>query len=301
MIKRIFTLLLALALTLGTFSYLAAYANDTDSSASLPVISTLGDLPEWNEPTVTDSGYLLSYRGDTPLHSTALTDAYLRGEKKGGTRDILPARYDGRDYGYLPAELRNQGGFGSCWAHGALASVETYMIKHGVTDGATGQPAATDIDLSEYALVSFTYNKAYDKLCMTEGDETYPIGDGDPDNFCVKLDTGGYAELAGYTLMRWEGAAPESVSALSYGSITPYGPAPSYAWQYDSVHVQGFTTVPTENAEQVKRMLMEYGAGEIAFYYDNEYYNADTSSYYDPDHTATNHAVTLVGWDDDYP
>ena len=60
--------------------------------------------------------------------------------------------------------------------------------------------------------------------------------------------------------------------------------------------------------EDVKQAVMDYGAVGISYYAytysgfaSNQYYNADTAGYYCYDEQTTNHAVTVVGWDDDYP
>jgi Cysteine protease len=48
----------------------------------------------------------------------------------------------------------------------------------------------------------------------------------------------------------------------------------------------------------IKNALMNYGAGYVTMYYVASSYNATTNTYYYKGTSATNHAVTLVGWDD---
>lgn len=50
----------------------------------------------------------------------------------------LPAKYDLRDYGYV-STVKDQGFLGSCWAHAALASLESNTLKN--TAQATGYSA----------------------------------------------------------------------------------------------------------------------------------------------------------------
>ena len=52
---------------------------------------------------------------------------------------------------------------------------------------------------------------------------------------------------------------------------------------------------------------MDYGAVSISYWSDQssnwstQYYNSLTAAYYCPEGHTTNHAVNIVGWDDDYP
>ena len=45
---------------------------------------------------------------------------------------------------------------------------------------------------------------------------------------------------------------------------------------------------------------MDYGAVCITYYSSEQYYNPNTASQYCPSKFGTNHAVTIVGWDDEY-
>ena len=49
---------------------------------------------------------------------------------RGRTRNAFPVRFDLREKGALPP-VRDQGGFGTCWAHAALASLESCLMKRG--------------------------------------------------------------------------------------------------------------------------------------------------------------------------
>ena len=236
--------------------------------------------------------------------STAVTDAWLAG-KAAGTQDndTLPSSYDSRNYGYI-TPVRNQNPYGTCWAHGALGSAEAYMVKHGVIDAVTGAPATTSINLSEYHLAWFSYTNAYDKLGMLVGDKSSPNYYG-----YSYLDLGGNGEIATYTLMRWEGTASETVSALKYSNASTSGLSSTYAYQYDNAHVQGVDWIPTVNMDAVKRAIMYYGAGTFGYCHEDAYANDSTGAYCyiqnaepgDYNYDYSNHDVTVVGWDDNYP
>ena len=122
-----------------------------------------------NEPVEMISGYIpMTFHG-----SRALTDSYVNGTATSNTRATLPSSYDSRNYGYI-TPVRNQNPYGTCWTFGTMASVEAYMIKHGIINGDTGAAATTAMDLSESHLAWFNYTNAYDKLGMLTGDSSSP-------------------------------------------------------------------------------------------------------------------------------
>ena len=220
----------------------------------------------------------------------ALTQAYLNGEIE-DTRDPLPAKYDSRDYGYI-SSVKNQNPYGTCWAHASVAAVEAYMVKHGIINAQTGSPATTSMNLSEYHLAWFNYTNAYDKLGMLTGDKTTPSS-----NY---LNLGGTAYHSTYTFMRGTGPAAESTSALAYSAASSSGLNSQYAYNYNVARVTDVEWIPTSNKDAVKRAIMEYGAGYIAYYHSDSYVNSSTGGYCYKSSQYANHAVTVVGWDDNY-
>ena len=61
------------------------------------------------------------------LYTKEKSDAHVK------ARSVLPDAYDMREQGELPG-VRNQGQWGTCWAHAAIASVETNMVKNGLAN-----------------------------------------------------------------------------------------------------------------------------------------------------------------------
>ena len=236
--------------------------------------------------------------------SSAVSDAYARGDMttyrqlsgRPATRATLPSSYDSRDYGYITS-VKNQNPYGTCWTFGTMAPIEAYMIKHGIINKATGAAATTSMDLSEYHLAWFTYTNAYDAEGMLTGDKTVAKTDSSASSY---LDRGGNYALATYTLMRWEGAASESTSALAYSNASTSGLNSQYAYAYNVAHVTDATWINVSDQDAVKQAIMEYGAGTISYYHSDSYLNTSTYAYYYNAGTSSNHAVTVVGWDDNY-
>ena len=288
--KKLLAVLLA-AFMLIALLPAASFAEETDSASDR--------LPG----ETTNYGYIAS-----PEHGTrAVSDAYARGDMETyyrlsgitATRDTLPSSYNSNTLGYVTS-VKNQNPYGSCWAHAAMASVESYMIKHGIEVGSTGSAATTSLNLSETQHCFFNYSSAYDAEGMLTGDKTTLLGsDG-----C--LDAGGNGEMSAYTLQSWVGAASESdASALQYSkasTVASSGLDSKYSYQYDVSHVQNSEWIPGTDIEGIKRAIMEYGAGNISYYETGNAYTytctIDTTSQDSSSHKWSNHAITLVGWDD---
>jgi len=173
-----------------------------------------------------------------------------------------PQSYDLRTSGKLTA-VRDQGQCGSCWTFGTMSSLESYLL-----------PAET-WDFSE------------NNLKNTSG---FDMG------HCY----GGNAFMSTAYLSRWSGPVKEVDDPYSvYSSLSPTGlPARK--------HIQEVFFIPertnsTDN-DTIKQIIMTYGAIYTTMYMNEStpYYNATTSSYYYNGSAYSNHAVAIVGWDDNY-
>ena len=198
----------------------------------------------------------------------------------------LPASYDSRDYGYV-TPVKNQGTFGTCWAFAALAAGESSMLAQGYVD------SADEIDLSEYHFSYFFFNYVNDPLGNLTNDISAVTAD---NNY---LFVGGNSYYSMFALASWRGAADETVAP--YEDVTTTSTLSSDLAFNDVAHMQNTYIVSMQNAADVKKLIMEYGAVASALYFDNfKYYNINTKSYYQDDVAYSDHAVTIVGWDDDY-
>ena len=247
----------------------------------------------------------------TLLHGSAKpADAAIQGSAGSLTED-LPQKYDSRDYGYI-TPVKDQGSYNTCWAFATAASCEAYMIKHGVEVGDTGVAADQNLNLSEFHLAYYTYAPAYDAEGMLTGDNTAFLSSANT-NF---LDHGGTGELISYPLMRWTGLAAETEPALMYSSANYSGLGSDYAYQYNVAHVQSAKHFFGSNIEEVKRHIMEYGAGSMGVRVSNQsgtaYHGGVNTSngticwkqsavaYQDSNFYYADHDVTVVGWDDTF-
>ena len=224
----------------------------------------------------------------------------------------LPDKYDSRDYGYI-TPVKNQGDHNTCWTFGTAASCEAYMIKHGVHVGENGPKADLSLNLSEYHLAYYTYTDAYDAEGMLTGDKTYFLSTHSSGDF---LEAGGTGELVSYPLMRWTGLADESDVALMYSSASSAGLGSEHAYQNNVAHVTSVRHFFGANVDEVKRHIMEYGAGSMGVRISNAagtgYHGGVNTSagticwiqsavaYQDAGFYYADHDVTVVGWDDTF-
>ena len=203
---------------------------------------------------------------------------------------VYPSQYKTAS---LPA-IRNQGGYGVCWAFATMSLVEINLLKKNLV--------TTDIDLSELHLINYTYNCVEDKLGGLEGDSNKFIGDS-------IMQKGGNVELAANSLEDWEGAVTEATLPYTSENIQKVENnqlGDSLAYSNTFAHVQNFYKINTSSVNDIKRAIMECGAVSASYYSDNSgyystnNYNYTTAAYYCSEQYTTNHAIAIVGWDDEF-
>ena len=203
-------------------------------------------------------------------------------------------------YGNIPAiksnfpNTRNQGAYGTCWAHAATAAAEFDMVKnHGF--------AKSNADFSELQLAYLHYNTGK-VLPGLDGDKIY-IPSNAPKNY---LDVGGNIYYSMQTLAQWKCYSYES--NLPYSNVTsnksynPYNAIGS--WSNNTYHnaaqlknLRMLNIKKDPNA--VKTAIMTTGPVYISYNSDNDYYTTNGYTYYyNPNKVGTNHDVVIVGWDD---
>lgn len=215
----------------------------------------------------------------------------------------LPAKYDLRDT--LNMTVENQMQTNSCWAFASNVSLETNIQKK----------QSEDYDFSsrfvEYATAQRVVN---DELV-----ETNPlgygrkVGDGGNSSIAFSAYTSGNGPVLEEDMPFVNNEADMPLSSVQnkevIKKITGYEILPSIYKknEYDNENklIVAATTPAqvVQYRETIKNHIMNYGAVSAAvFSPGTPYYNASTyASYYNVSALTANHAVNIVGWDDNYP
>ena len=169
-------------------------------------------------------------------------------------------RYDLRTLGKL-TPIRNQGQDGNCWAFASIASLESSLLP----------------------------GERYD---FSENNEK------NLHDFSVPINVGGNDFMAAAYLTRWAGPVSEIADPYSYGtSISPPGlPVEK--------HVQEVFFIPPRREpldnDLIKSAVRQYGAVYSALRYEASSYTSQNAAYCYSGSGVFNHAINIVGWDDNY-
>lgn len=203
------------------------------------------------------------------------------------TQVSLPASYDARQYGKVTS-VKNQYPFGLCWDYSMIAAMESALISQGYE--------TSSVDLSElhaaYACYDYYVKRDmpeaawFNLFCMNGGNSGEII-------FTMSLGMGPVYETdlpmpADSNDVKDDYTISDEMLYKSY-----YEPNKKYA-------------VNLKDKEEAKQLIMNLGGACASYYHLDGYYkdnvnaNGDSSYYFPYDMSATNHAVEIVGWDDDF-
>ena len=191
-----------------------------------------------------------------------------------------PATYDLRTMNKV-SPVEDQGSCGSCWTFATFGSLESYLL-----------PGLTTT-YSENNLKNFA---DFDYTCCAGGDSA----------------------MSTAYLARWGTTMTDATGATIHGgpvtsASDPYSDSSCTSGATTSqiaMHVQNVYFLPVKQSaldnNAIKSALMTYGGVYTAFQWEGSsssttsYWNQATAAYYDGSTTGANHAVTIVGWDDNF-
>lgn len=179
---------------------------------------------------------------------------------------VLPEKYDLRTYGYV-TNVRNQGSIGACWTFSTYASLESTLKKL----------SGKVFDFSEIHMSVYNGEVAYND--------------------------GGNNTIAAAYLVSGKGPILESEA--------PY-PNPAVVSNINvrdnlktKYRVKDIIFLPSRehslDNDEIKKAIISYGAVSSSYYDNSSYYTYNgQTSYYNKYTSIANHAITIIGWDDNF-
>ena len=222
-----------------------------------------------------------------PAGAVSLSDYTVMTAAEPETKSDLPESYDMRKAG-LTTKVQNQGSNGICWSFSALAALESTMVDK-----------VPEIDLSEWSLAFYAFSPAFG----------YEKGEVTP------FRNGGGVTVTAPMLTGWLGPVPQSDfpdSSLTGQEVDLTaeelrGKAVCHVSDVEIYMSDQNSEVTEELLRTVKDRVYGGHAVSVIYYNESGVQREDTAAFYNPDYQADKaemskyHAVTIVGWDDNFP
>ena len=187
--------------------------------------------------------------------------------------DTIPKKFDLRDWGWV-SSVKNQAGMGACWTFGMTGTLESALLKAAniTTDFSENNMQNTMLKYSIYG--------------------------------CNMMTEGGANVISTAYLLSWLGAFTQDADIYDeVGKISPL------ITTQNDIHIQDVMFTPNNEIPKgtlLKLAIMNYGSIDVAFYGQatseekNPYYNPETHAHYVNESIQPSHAVSIIGWDDNY-
>ncbi len=185
---------------------------------------------------------------------------------------VLPSRYNLAEEG-LSTPIRDQQAGGNCWAFAGIAALESCILK------ATG----VSFDLSEENVKNLV------ELYSAYG-------------WKYSTNEGGHDEMTYGNLLSWIGPVLESDD--EYDDLSTLSTLLDPLMHVQNVYYLPERTSYSDN-DAMKRAILDYGAVSVGIFMDQSnplvWDESKAAYYYVFGGYYPNHAVAIVGWDDNYP
>ncbi|MBQ6265826.1 MAG: Ig-like domain-containing protein [Clostridia bacterium] len=212
----------------------------------------------------------------------------------------LPSSYNSFTQGNI-TPVKSQGSFGNCWAFTAIGCMEAYAVTH--MDAPVNNTDYSEAHLTWYA----------SSVSQDQNDPMY----GDGLNYSDPFDHGGNAKMAALCFARGSGVTLESDYPFDEDDASQMGNYNDSTARYEHNIglLDGSHLLSSES--EIKQAIIDNGGVATSYchidsclnhdgygwYYSDGTtapYNCTYAAYYCDTAYQTNHAVMIVGWDDNY-
>lgn len=251
------------AVMISCLSPAAAYTEQTVVSGIITVVETVSDSGYAETKYIDENGIEVEFDLVPDIQTADYISSYFNLYDENRVTDV-----------------KNQGNYPLCWCFAGMASAESNLITRGL--------AQDNVDLSEKYVAWFANGAPPPEGDPLYGDIIFNLGTG-------AYNKGGNLNYVVYVLSR--GTGPVYEERVPYSTTEALSEELRYCADY---RIDDMNRYSPDDRNSIKNALVEHGALALSYNSDNAYYNSDTYGYYCPKDIATDHAVTIVGWDDEY-
>ncbi|MDD5794754.1 MAG: lectin like domain-containing protein, partial [Clostridiales bacterium] len=180
-------------------------------------------------------------------------------------KSVLPEKYIS-EY----TSVKNQEVDGVCWSFAGMATLESYLLKNNMG--------------------TYDFSEEYIKWMASEGLTS---------NYGWKITRGDGAPTQVVPGLLVSGKGPVLEESIKYDANNENSKPADLESLKPVIDVSEIEYIEN-NSKDVKNAIMNYGAVETCYYHDAKFAANNSTSYYCNEKTGTNHAVTIIGWDDNY-
>ena len=222
--------------------------------------------------------------------------------------DPLPSSYDSRnytnDYGVnIIPSVKDQGNYGTCWAFSEIGMFESAIRKKNyVTNEADGNLSVAALAYFTLNTKNVTNNPEYMDKPGVEGHDYSEVGYSGE----TFADIGGNYVEANLVASSYIGVVKENTETAysNMPNIIANGLDGNYAFKRNAYELGSAYFINKSNEDLVKKAIMDYGCVGIAYEEgrnNSNCHQVDGEWYYYHSGVDMNHAVLVVGWNDNIP
>lgn len=211
------------------------------------------------------------------LENAGVTSFSFRGTEVAGENNKKDeenaklSKYDPRKMGYMTA-IKDQGKLGICWTFTGNAALESFLKKNGYGD--------------------YHLSEEHMRWWGKDGVHDWNIGD----------EEGSTNETSVGYFTSWLG--PKYEKDLPYNGNQTRREGAKKPENYDSAPMADIQVLDVVNVardkQSVKSAIAKYGAVTSGYYNNPRYVSHDENAFYCDEPLGQNHAIAIVGWDDNY-